>query len=69
MIDDAVMTLGERTVFVVIEYIFTGEEPNAAVRLLEGAFKAVSGDLVKMANASFVVEMPFATVGIRGTTL
>jgi len=68
MIDDAVMTLGERTVFVVIDYITTGEEPNAAVRLLEGAFKAVSGDLVKTANASFVVETPLATIGIRGTT-
>ena len=68
MIDDAVMTLGERTVFVVIDYIVTGEEPNAAVRLLEGAFKVVSGDLTKMADASFVVETPVATIGIRGTT-
>ena len=68
MIDDGVITLGERTVFVVIDYILGGEAPNAAVRLLQGAFKAVSGELVKVANASFVVETEVATIGIRGTT-
>ena len=68
MIDDGVITLGERTVFVVIDYILGGETPNAAVRLLQGAFKTVSGELVQMANARFVVETELATIGIRGTT-
>ena len=68
MIDDGVITLGERTVFVVIDYILDGNAPNGTVRLLQGAFKAVSGNLVKMANASFVVETELATIGIRGTT-
>ena len=68
MIDDGVITLGERTVFVVIDYILDGAAPIGTVRLLEGAFKAVSGELVKMANASFVVETEMATIGIRGTT-
>lgn len=68
MIDDGVITLGERTVFVVIDYILDGVAPIGTVRLLQGAFKAVSGELVKMANASFVVETELATIGIRGTT-
>lgn len=68
MIDDGVITLGERTVFVVIDYILDGNAPLGTVRLLQGAFKAVSGELVKMANASFVVETELATIGIRGTT-
>lgn len=68
MIDDGVITLGERTVFVIIDYILDGNAPNGTVRLLQGAFKAVSGNLVKMANASFVVETELATIGIRGTT-
>ena len=49
--------------------ILGGEAPNAAVRVLQGAFKSVSGELVKVANASFVVETELATIGIRGTTI
>lgn len=68
MIDDAVMTLGERTVFVVIDYVIAKGAPAAVMRLLEGAFSAVSGDMMKLADASFTVETEFATIGIRGTT-
>ncbi len=67
MLDEAVMTLGEKTIFVVIDYIAQGE-PNAAVRLLQGAFSAVSGDMMKIAGARFTVETETATIGIRGTT-
>ena len=68
MLDDAVMTLGERTVFVVIDYVPKGAQPFAAMRLLEGAFSAVSGDMMKTASAKFTVETETATIGIRGTT-
>ncbi len=68
MLDDAVMTLGARTVFVVIDYVTTGAKPNAAMRLLEGAFNAVSGKMMKTADARFVIETETATIGIRGTT-
>ncbi len=66
MLDEAVMTLGEKTIFVVIDYIAQGE-PNAALRLLQGAFSAVSGDMMKIAGARFTVETETATIGIRGT--
>jgi len=68
MLDDAVMTLGERTVFVVLDYVTQGATPNAAMRLLEGAFNAVSGEMMKTADARFVIETETATIGIRGTT-
>jgi len=68
MLDDAVMTLGERTVFVVIDYVPKGAQPFAAMRLLEGAFSAVSGEMMKTASARFTVETETATIGIRGTT-
>ncbi|MBI2978442.1 MAG: FecR domain-containing protein [Rhodospirillales bacterium] len=68
MLDDAVMTLGERTVFVVIDYVPKGAQPFAAMRLLEGAFSAVSGEMMKTASAKFTVETETATIGIRGTT-
>lgn len=68
MTDDAVMTLGEKTIFVVVDYISQGPEPNAAVRLLEGAFRATSGQINKVAGGQFQVLTEAATIGIRGTT-
>jgi hypothetical protein len=68
MLDDAVMTLGEKTIFIVIDYVIGGNEPNAAMRLLQGAFSAVSGEMMKTAAATFTVETEVATIGIRGTT-
>ena len=67
MLDDAVMTLGEKTIFVVIDYVSRGE-PNAAMRLLQGAFSAASGKMMKTAGAKFTVETELGTIGIRGTT-
>ncbi len=68
MLDDAVMTLGEKTIFVVIDYIAGGAEPNAAMRLLEGAFSATTGKMMQVASAKFTLETPSATIGIHGTT-
>jgi hypothetical protein len=67
MLDDAVMTLGEKTIFVVTDYIATGAEPLASFRLMQGAFKAVSGKIAG-AEGRFVVATEVATIGIRGTT-
>jgi len=66
MLDDAVMTLSEKTIFVVTDYISDGPEPAASFRLMQGAFKAVSGKIAK--TGSFVVATRTATIGIRGTT-
>ena len=68
MIDEAVMTLGEKTIFVVVDYLTSGDQPNAAMRLLQGVFSATSGNLVKMASAKFTVSTEVATIGVRGTT-
>jgi len=68
MLDDAVMTLGEKTIYVVIDYIAGDKEPNAAMRLLQGAFSGVSGKMMQVAGAKFTVETETATIGIRGTT-
>ena len=68
MLDDAVMTLGEKTVFVVVEYLAGGARPNAAMRLLQGAFSAASGTMMQTADAKFSVSTETATIGVRGTT-
>lgn len=67
MLDDSIMTLGERASFTVIDFIATGPSPTASLRVLEGAFAAVSGGIAKMANASMTIETHIATIGIRGT--
>ena len=67
MIDDGVITLGERMVFVVIDYAFQGDQGNAALRLLSGAVRAVTGGIGKLDNRPFMVLTEVATVGIRGT--
>ena len=67
MIDDGVITLGERTVFVVIDYVFKDNQGNAALRLLSGAVQAVTGGIGKLENRPFVMLTELATVGIRGT--
>lgn len=69
MLDDAVMTLGEKTVFVVIDYVTGGAAPNAATRLIEGAFAASAGSIAKSPGGTMRVETDVATIGIRGTTV
>lgn len=67
MTDDGILTLGERTVFTVIDYVYSGDQSNASLRLLAGSFKAISGGIAKVAATKFRVETEVATIGIRGT--
>ncbi len=48
MVDGGAVTLGERTVFVVIDYAFTGADGNAVFRLMEGAALAVTGRIASL---------------------
>ncbi len=67
MIDDAVVNLGEKTVFVVIDYVASGATPNAAMRLIEGAFATSAGAIAKVSSNSMRIETDVASIGIRGT--
>ncbi len=67
MIDDAVMMLGERAVFIVIDYVYQGDKGNAATRLLSGALRSVTGKIAKLEDKPFKVYSELGTVGIRGT--
>ncbi len=67
MTDGTTLTLGEKAVMVVSEFIM-GAQPNAALRLLQGAFSATTGKIMQTADASFLVKTEVATIGVRGTT-
>jgi hypothetical protein len=69
MIDEGIFTLGERTVFVVIDYTFGGAANNAVLGLLSGALSAASGGIAGLDTMAFKLETPTATIGIRGTRL
>lgn len=67
--DGSVMTLGERTVFVVAEFVQTPAQENIALRLLSGAFKASSGAVAEANPNAMTVATNTGTIGIRGTTV
>ena len=67
MVDETVLKLGEKAVLVVSEYVMDAN-PNAALRLLQGAFSATTGKITQLADALFLVNTEVATIGVRGTT-
>jgi hypothetical protein len=71
MRDDAIFTLAEQTSFVIVDYTFggAGTRPKAVMRLMEGAFLAVSGEIAMADNGDMTVQTPVATIRIRGTTV
>lgn len=68
-LDGGVVTLGESTLFIVMEYVMSETSGNIVMRLMEGAFLATSGTMNKIAGNAFVIEGELATIGIRGTTI
>jgi hypothetical protein len=67
MIDDGLFTLGERTSFVVIDYMFGQNAPNALLRIMSGSFRAITGAIVQADASAFAVETEFGVLGVRGT--
>ncbi|MDA0998834.1 MAG: FecR domain-containing protein [Proteobacteria bacterium] len=68
MNDGSKVQLGERSKFVVLEFIVNNNGGNAVMRMIEGAFAVSSGKLMQLADASMTVKTESATIGIRGTT-
>lgn len=67
MIDGAILTLSGESLFEIEDYLFTPEKSTASYRLIQGAFRAVSGLINGTKDKDFVVKTPVATIGIRGT--
>ena len=71
-IDDTDFTLGENARMTVDEYVF--EEGATAgnkgrYSFLRGAFLFTSGLINKTANPDLVLETPYGSIGLRGTTV
>ena len=70
MIDGSVVTLGDNSELIIDDFLFDAEagRGRAALRLVDGVFRAVTGRITDLAQAEFTVTTPVATLGIRGTT-
>jgi hypothetical protein len=71
MHDDAIFTLAAGTSFIIVDFTFgnAANQPRTLLRLMEGAFLAVSGAIAVAENGNMTVQTSVATIGIRGTTI
>lgn len=69
-IDNQLVVLKQNTVFRIDEYKFKGKKDNnktAALSLLKGGMRSVTGLIGKSARDKYKVKTPVATMGVRGT--
>lgn len=69
MIDGAVLTLGADTEFAIGDYRYSEkmQQGSAALELVKGVFRAVTGEIGKLKERDFKVKTVVGTIGIRGT--
>ena len=69
MKDGAILTLGADTEFAINRYSYFPEikQGSAALELIKGVFRAVTGSIGKFKDRDFKVKTPVAVIGIRGT--
>jgi hypothetical protein len=69
--DDTRITLGENAVLRIDAFLYAPEAGDGALalRVLEGTFLFVGGRVEDVPGATVTISTPFATMGIRGTTV
>ena len=69
MIDNAILTLGANTEFVINHYQYSANEKqgSARVELFKGVMRAVTGAIGKTQDRDFLLKTSAATIGVRGT--
>ena len=68
MIDDTEFSLGERSLFIVEEFLMSTQQSSALTNLVTGAVAVVTGQIAKLQGNPFQLRTPVATLGVRGTT-
>lgn len=69
-IDNQLVALKQNTVFRIDDYKFNGKQDgseSAAMSLLKGGMRSVTGAIGKVNKAAYKVKTPVATLGVRGT--
>lgn len=67
--DDSTFSIGENGRLTIDEMVYDpgAQSGKAALRIVEGVFSFVSGQIAKSAPDAMVLTTPVATIGIRGT--
>jgi ferric-dicitrate binding protein FerR (iron transport regulator) len=70
LIDGTELTLGENSSLALDAVFFdlAAQKGNVLVRVVDGAFRAVTGRVGDLPGKPFVLKTRLATIGIRGTT-
>jgi len=68
--DGAVLSQGPNSSVVLDAYVFNPAQSagEMTIKLVQGTFRSVTGEIVDMNPEGFSLETPLATIGIRGTT-
>jgi len=71
MTDDSTLSLGPNSELVLKDYMFNPKEGKFSfvTRMAKGTFSYISGIIGKLAPDSIRIEMPEATIAVRGTKL
>ena len=66
-VDRTVITIGSNSNFTIENYDYNAQSPKAEFGVVQGAFRAITGRIGKIAPDSFKLKTKTATIGIRGT--
>ncbi|MFH1913627.1 MAG: FecR domain-containing protein [Pseudomonadota bacterium] len=68
--DGAILSQGPNSSVVLDTYVFNPAQSagEMTIKLVQGTFRSVTGEIVDMNPEGFSLETPLATIGIRGTT-
>ncbi len=67
--DKTVISLGQKSLFKIDEYIFTDKKVAARFSVGKGFFKSITGKIGKISPKQFKIKTANATIGVRGTTI
>ena len=66
--DNTIISLGQKSTFVVEEYLYTNKKVSARFNV-KGLFKSITGKIGHIAPKNFKLKTQNATIGVRGTTI
>jgi len=67
--DNTIISLGQKSIFKIEEFINTNRKKSARFHIKRGLFKSITGKIGHIAPKNFVLKTANATIGVRGTTV